>query len=629
MDKIFEILQNIQRDVGALKGDMEHLSKKVDSLTDENQPNYSQKNVRLDSNGNIRAGKQVVSNEQLDFDNPNNGQNADMEQERMTTIPMENIERVAENNLQSVDQTKPLQSIKASGPRKKSWIEKFFAWLSNDWPMKIGGFFVVAAIGWFVTYATAVGWLSRVARVVLGYVLAISAIGFGSIRMNKEQIQGNLFLIIGIAAMLISTLGGLYFKMFPHTVGLFIMLIAVGFVTLISLKQKSLALTASMIFFGGIIPMFFFSDISVNIIFVYLFILTLGTLWIVYFTGWRMLTFYMLLIVGFYSVAYISTESSFKIENVKNLLISFLFVGVFYVANVLAIIKSKKDNQYDVITALGIGALTLIWILSFATKELEVILILLATLLFAFASYFIFTQTSKKSPAIIYGGVTIALFFVATALQFKGEVLIIAYLTETASLIALTIYFIGKTISKRVKSLLFVLYVVPFLLSFASVSKAFQAISFVKTMEYIPALFTILVVSITAIFIAMIILKFTDIEKEDNLRFFRIFAYMGGLFVIIFIWCSSHIFIDDYDIATFISLVIYTLAGGVFYIMGLKQNYRPYKVIGGILFGVVIARVLLVEFWIMDMVIRIATALVLGILLISTAFISTNKKLKK
>jgi len=60
--------------------------------------------------------------------------------------------------------------------------------------------------------------------------------------------------------------------------------------------------------------------------------------------------------------------------------------------------------------------------------------------------------------------------------------------------------------------------------------------------------------------------------------------------------------------------------------MGVRQDYKPYKIIGGILFGVVISRVILVEFWTMNMVVRIITALVLGVLLISTAFISKSKK---
>ncbi|MEN8252406.1 MAG: hypothetical protein ABFQ53_02405, partial [Patescibacteria group bacterium] len=115
--------------------------------------------------------------------------------------------------------------------------------------------------------------------------------------------------------------------------------------------------------------------------------------------------------------------------------------------------------------------------------------------------------------------------------------------------------------------------------------------------------------------------------NKENMTFFRYFAYIGGVFALLLVWFVTHLFMKSYDVATFVSLVTYTVTGLGFYIMGVREEYKPYRIVGGILFGIVVARVLFVEFWEMDIVMRFITSFVLGALLISTAFI--NKKTKE
>ncbi len=601
MDKIVQVLQALQDDIKSLRGEVHNLSDKIDDISDVKQEIAPENTMQQSMQDVVGSEENIPSGQQ--------------------------IEKTIESNA-VVSPDAPI--AESSGPRKKSLIERFFIWLAKDWPMKIGGFFVIAAVGWFVTYAASEGWISETARVILGYLFAIICIFFGSVRANKEQVQGNVFLIIGIAAMLISTLAGLHFEMFTPVIGLFVMLISVGLVTFISLRQEKLSLTASMVLLGGIIPLLFFNNVDINILFVYLFILTLGTLWIVYFTGWRELTFLALLVIGFYSVVYIAMKaiSGGELESLSNLLVAFLFAMVFYIANVLTIIKSEKKSGYDIATALGIGILVLIWILNFAPKELEVILLLISVVLFAGASYFVFVRTGLKSVTAIYGGVTAILFAVATAIQFQGAVLTTAYLFEVSAVIIITLYFAKQAVSQGMRTLLVVLYLFPAYISFMTIVKLFDYLSYSRmdnVVDYIPELFTILAACVTALAVAVSILKLTNTDQKENMTFFRIFAYTGSIFAVAFIWFVTHMFMGNQDLATFISLVIYTVAGVAFYIMGIKNDYGPYKIFGGILFGLVVVRVLLVEFWTMDIIIRIITALVLGALLISTAFIKSSK----
>ncbi len=633
-DKIVELLQELKKEMRGLRSEVHELSNKVDELSQapqEESIKTTQENVNQSSNYNY--GRPLSQSEQDYIDKlhgnddiNNEVVNLNMRGESPNNYLTESTP-IPETPSASRSEFEQSQNIEHTQFHKKSVVEKFFIWLSKDWPMKVGGFFVIAAIGWFVTYAASVGWLSETARVVLGYLASVSAIGFGAIRVDKEKTQGNLFLIIGIAAMLISTLAGIYYEIIIHAVGMFVMLVSVGFVTLISLKQKSMSLTSSMIFFGAIIPLFFAFGVSSTTIFIYLFILTLGTLWVVSFTSWRGLTTLMLAVVGFYSIVYMATDFG-NIESIYNIVLSFVFAGVFYVANVSSIIKSEKPSNFDIMTALGIGTLMLIWILSFASAEFEVFFLLIAVLFFAGASYLIFTQTGRKSPTAIYAGVTAALFAVATALQFDGPVLVTAYLVETSAVAIITLYFVRASVNSGTRSLLTIICAIPVLMSLGAVAGLFDYLDNPyrdSLLNYMPELFTVFMACITMFAVAIAILRATNIENKENMTFFRIFAYTGGIFGLLLIWFVTHLFMGDDDVATFTALVIYTIVGVGFYVMGVKERYKPYMLVGGLLFGVVVARVLFVEFWDMDIVMRIITSFVLGSLLISTAFIKKNK----
>jgi hypothetical protein len=178
------------------------------------------------------------------------------------------------------------------------------------------------------------------------------------------------------------------------------------------------------------------------------------------------------------------------------------------------------------------------------------------------------------------------------------------------------------------RSLLTIVSVIPVLMSLGAVAKIFDYLDYPYNgtlLDYMPELFTVFMVCVTMFAVAVTILRITDIEEKENMIFFRIFAYTGGLFGLLLIWFVTHLFMGDVDVATFVSLVLYTVMGVGFYIMGVRDGHKPYMIVGGILFGIVVARVLFVEFWDMDIVMRMVTSFVLGALLISTAFIKKGK----
>jgi uncharacterized membrane protein len=88
-----------------------------------------------------------------------------------------------------------------------------------------------------------------------------------------------------------------------------------------------------------------------------------------------------------------------------------------------------------------------------------------------------------------------------------------------------------------------------------------------------------------------------------------------------------HLGLENSDTATTISLIVYIIIGIIAYFNGLAKNNAGLKSYGGFLIGLVIVRIFLVDVWTMELTWRIITFFVLGILLISTAFLGRKKEL--
>jgi uncharacterized membrane protein len=81
------------------------------------------------------------------------------------------------------------------------------------------------------------------------------------------------------------------------------------------------------------------------------------------------------------------------------------------------------------------------------------------------------------------------------------------------------------------------------------------------------------------------------------------------------------------DLATMTTLIIYTVIGLVAYFAGLYGNDTARRVYGTVLLAFVVVRLLFIDVWEMELFGRVITFFAIGILLMSTAFL-TKKKTK-
>ncbi|EKE11184.1 MAG: hypothetical protein ACD_15C00133G0035 [uncultured bacterium] len=543
----------------------------------------------------------------------------------------------------SIAQNQMAYAPQARPAIEKTALERFVLWLAEEWPLKAGIFLLILAVGWFVTYAFINDWIGEVGRITLGVLFGALILSAGFFRTAKHQLQGNALLILGATSILISIISGIgLYNLFPATVALIVAFILVAFMTYVALQQKNLSLAVVTISMGSIVPIFVFLSVDISIIFLYLFVLAAGTLWVTSRTGWNALNIISLVVVFLYSVAYDNFEG-FD-DNLQNLIFAFVFIFLFYFSSIATILFKKSANAYDLVVAGGTGMLFLIWMMMIASEQSLVYLIVFGVLLFALGAYVIFSMTKEKNPVILYSAVALVLLVSATAIQFDSWELTVAYIVEFSSFIMINLYLKSKEeISSKFnlsEAFGLVLYVVLFVMSLTNIERIFNYIdrnNYYSSRSYYEGqqisiggdLLVIILLCVMSFLITIFAMKlFYDNDKTESnkMTLIRFYGVLGGFYSVILIWVMAHLMIQNQTTATMLSLVIYTLAGVCFYAAGKKNDHGLYKAIGGILFGVVLLRLFLVEFGNMDIVEKIITFFVVGILFVSTTFIGRKNK---
>lgn len=517
-------------------------------------------------------------------------------------------------------------------------ITKFFSWLAKDWPMKVGAFLVISAIGWFVSYAFRNDWISPEGRVFIGLLFGIVLLVIGAFRSFKQKVQGNVLMVIGGISVLVAIISGVVmYELFPVELVFIVSLLVVAFLSAMAMKQNNLSLGVVTYLLGAIIPFFVISKIEINTLFFYLFILTLGTLWVVYKTHWRALTVISLLVVAMYSLV-LGVVEGFERNNAVNLIFSFMFSAVFYFANISALISSKKATFADLFVSLGTGLLFLMWMHMMASEDLISIFVLLGALIFAVGSFVLFKFSSLKHPVTMYSVVSLTLLAAATANELDGFVLTIALTTEFTLAIITWLFLASNKKLPQINFSSVLIFGIPVLMSLVNVAELFEYIggysSYKDKFNLTEDLFVVFYVCLAAFLVGISMLYFSA-RRNKNIdvgqrMVLRTFLAIGGVYATMLIWLVSHIaFLSlgkNMEIATMIALVIYTLIGIYFYVVGKKNDNVALRVVGDLFFAIVILRVFLVEFWQMDIVQRIITLFIVGALLVSTVFFGKKDK---
>ena len=516
----------------------------------------------------------------------------------------------------------PLTPTPLSVNDREGWWPKFTKWVLEDWLVKLGGFIILLGFTWLATYAFLHDWIGPMGRITLGLVGGTLLLVLGWWRMQRFVHQGSIFIVLGSSVILLTTFAARWiYDFFTPISALVLMFASTFFVTLASLRFRVRSLAVVGILLAGVVPFLTRMPEANDLwLFSYLLVIVLGGIWIVAKVGWRIVTMASLTVITIHSVSYFSINISADIA----LLFAYIFAAIFFIATTLSFLLrvSSGGEMDDLIIAGWNGLLLLLWILTQASKEWQSLILSFWTVAFLLGAFLVFRITSQRGALVSYGVVGVAFLGAATATELEGAALTIAFALEAAALTIASRLLLGsQSITEKTALLL----AIPAVLSAPSIY------SFVWRGEVLfnKDFFVLLIMALVLMFVGWYVNRTRRVLGETtspgNMTIGSTVFVIGTAYAYILLWLSLGVIYRD-SVAVPIALFIYTVIGLWCYLNGRIHGERFLRLYGGALIGFVVLRMLFVEVWDMELTARIFTFFIVGVLLMSTAFIGRKKK---
>lgn len=504
-------------------------------------------------------------------------------------------------------------------PQTPSVLETFFQWFSVDWPMKLGAVLLFFAFGWIVPvfFWDAIG---PIGQVTLGFLFGIAILFFGAKRISRYANQGSVLLGLGAGIIFITVFAARtqYDFFSPFTALLFMFLVAV-FVAYVSVVRKNLPVAFLGLFLGGVAPLLVDpSEPSVFGLFSYLFVLIVGTLWVVRLTGWRELSAASIALYALYAAPLMMSSSTLDPDQGTKMGIAILFALAFFVASILSVIHDRKSESSDLVVSLVNGLLLLGWIHTIIAPEWQSFMAVLTALIATIGAFSVYSFTGLREPVYIHSVVAGVFVGMATAYELSGSILAIAYILEVTALVLGARFILNDEGAVRKAMLVSIL---PVILSLVSIGH------YAREEEVFTKNFFVLLLMALMFFIFAFILRQRQAVSDGNVSSSTACAVLGASYGLILVWLSTHIALED-DQATMLSLFLYTIVGMALYVKGKISGEKNEKTLGAVLLLGVTAHLLLVDVWDMDVMGRIIIFSIIGVLFMSTAFIGKKKEVQ-
>lgn len=498
-----------------------------------------------------------------------------------------------------------------------------FSWVRENWLLVIGAVFILFAAGWLVRYSILHSIIGPVGRISIGLVLGVGVIGVAEKRIKTHVNQGSIFAVLG-GAITLATLyaGQQLYHLFTPTTSMALMVLTVALVAILSVRYKVPRLSYTGLITAGLIPILVSTGNKDFIgLFSYLSLITVGTLWVVFLTGWRKNILISLVMVFVYSIPVFGNYYEWIDNEWVGLAYAFGFGIVFFLASLAANIKAKgKVVKIDLMTAMLLGGFLISWVLNVAPNEWQSLLFAGWALLFGGASYQIFLQIKEPKCFYVYSGVSLLLLVAATAVEFTGPVLTIVFIAESA-ILPFIVWHVLKKECFVVKASYFIL--LPLCCSLDSLGQRDWL------NDTIPHAFVLSAITLVSFGIAYFLHQLKQQASKPVFGIVTAFRFCIAVATIyggFFVWRMLHVLIPTTDASSILSLIIFMLFGLGNYSYGYLRKMKEAKIYGGIVIGWVSFRLIFIDMPEMEIGGKVVTFFILGTLLLSTAFLERRAK---
>jgi hypothetical protein len=502
-------------------------------------------------------------------------------------------------------------------------------WLQENWMLKVGVLLILIGFGWFISYAFINNWIGPFGRVAIGLFTGAALCLFGAWRMVKDASQGMILLIIGSAIVQITLFASrnVYDFFSPFSVLTISFLVAL-YLAVISMKYNSERLALYGIGISLAAPLFVYADSPFFIeTFVYVLLVSVGTIWLSIKKGWDgtnalSLVGLFLYLVSYFSEGTISTSVGEVLnpETVAVFLLVSLSSFLFFVVNVATVVSRKVFSKSAIMfIAIGNSIVILLCTLGLVSGPYQSLVLGLWVIVFGIGGYFVAQKKQTHTFFYIYSLIAALFLAIAFAIELDGPVLALALIIESVCVVVMT-YFVTR--QTEVLARISIVMIVPFVVALPSVFASAWS-------NRVPGsdLVVATLASAALIFVGVYILsKYNKNEDDTSVRSSYVTSIISGIAILfVLFWQLTHVLFSD-DIGTILSLSVYTVLGIVAYIHGHKEENTVIKYFGSTVLMLVILRLILVDVWAMELAVRIVTFILVGVLLVSTAFFGKRKK---
>lgn len=491
--------------------------------------------------------------------------------------------------------------------------DSFIAWVKEDWLLKLGAFILIIGFGLFLVVIGSM--FGPFGRVTLGIVAGASILLFGWVRMTKFVKQGSIFLVLGSIVIILSAFTATYgYKIFPAEVSLVITFLSSAFVALASVRYRLLPLAVTSLILASFAPTLLLSGVAPQYteLFAYLFIVTLGVIWVVALTGWRVLTLVALIVFTLYSLPHLGLVLGEAKESVL-IWYAYAFTILFFLINTAGILKAHKgDIKSDAIAAGLNGVLLLAWIMTSVSQEWKSLVIVGWMAVFIITAFIVFAVTKRRESFFVYAGVGVMMLATATAVELDGIGMVVALIIESATLPFIAYIIVrDKTIAERLSALT----IGPAILALPSMMVSWHlGIPF-------DHFFVLLLMSATFLILGVFFMTLPRYEGEEPSQAPAVLLVSGSIFGFILLWLSLHATMVETS-ATMLSLTVYAIVGFITYAYGKKNDQKMISGYGTVLLTFVAGHLILIESFRDG---NIFIFFIVGAVLVATAFIGRKK----
>lgn len=532
-----------------------------------------------------------------------------------TTVP------VAPQRIPNVYETGIVQSPDVESLTKQLYVTKndqaeendILKWLGENTMLKLGVGLVLLGFGWFVSYAFIHNWIGPVGRISLGFLTGAIVAMLGTWRLSKDTTQGVTLTILGTALVTITAIAGQsIYHFYPEFVVLVIIFMVSVFTSLSAVAWSIEKLVTYGVLLSLLAPILSHGpSISPALLYSYLLLVSLGSIWVSIIKKWKSPMLVGMLGFFLYSLAHFipgATKEEYKfvvlsLSYLTSLL--YLFVGIWSLISHSE--EAKSEEMF--LTLLNTGTILGVTI-GIIEPVYQSMVLALWMLVYAFSGYYIFMVTKKEKLIYLHAIFSILFLGVATSIELSGATLVIAFAIESAIITFASYLVTEKYDNAKILSLTVLIPVVMSITSFMS-SKWQSGIIH-------SDMFVLLVVGVVLYSVGYLLRK---IDRGGEVDIEIAYLIASSVYLYGIIWLSAH-YLFDKDTATFFSLFIYTIIGLFAHFSGIIKQKNILRNYGTALLTCVILRLLFVEVWNMDIVLRVITFLVIGAMFISTAFMS-------